>query len=575
MLTGEHSGDPRQNNAPSVLTRILTALGYEPPDDASSLEQILVRAYNASEEARPFFDWLCAAFEDALDDSQPQVSPSSLGASWSVLSEKESEAYEELRALGFLDDSALANFSDEAVDDLDTPASVDEELEASIALLSEQLKQVREQVKVLDVQHQCLLNSQAEGASKSSVLAKQESVAEQALVDLDTGVRALSLQMDAAVTEAASAAGKLADLALALAGKSPPTARAVHHHPPPPAYLHQCAAEFAAWNNADDDLNARLSASMDGIYPRDPREPELPIFADSLPAEGGPPELDLPPEMAAELERLTGLYSITERDQHIALLRATYSKEQLSALEEHLADRNATHTGILNPVPPDPTAETKRELVTLQHLLESIAARSTSIPFLASIYTAARADRTSRLDAATALTQDSRASLARATLLHYNLSAERRALREQGAAMLAVAEHVTTADTALTQQITALSTTAKVPSRDAGDAALAGFLTRITKTKAKIRDDNGPDVAHNVQEHTPWERITVRETLPRLTTQTDTLRTLLCEHTLTAVPLIAPKELLDGEQAVKEATSDLGRALRDAAAMAAAAGGAR
>ncbi|KAJ3146521.1 hypothetical protein HDU89_006204 [Geranomyces variabilis] len=573
MLTGEHSGDPRQNNAPSVLTRILTALGYEPPDDASSLEQTLVRAYNASEDAWPFFDWLCAAFEDALDDSQPQVSLSSLGTSWSVLSEKESEAYEELQALGVLDDSALAGFSDEAVDDLDAPASVDEELEASIGLLSEQLKQVREHVKVLDVQHQCLLNSQEEGASKSSVLAKQQSVAEQDLVDLDTGVRALSLQMDAAVTEAASAAGKLADLALA--EQTPPTARSIHHHPPPPAYLHQCAAEIAAWNNADDDLDARLSASLHGIYPRDPREPDLPIFADSLPAEGGPPELDLPAELAAELERLTGLFPITERDQHIALLRATYSKEQLAALEQHLANRKATHTSILNPVPPEITAETTRELVTLQLLWESIAARSTSIPFLASIYIAARADRASRLDAATALTQDSRASLARATLLHYNLSAERRALREQGAAMLAVAEHVTTADTGLTQQITALSTTAQVPARDAGDAALTGFLTRITQTKAKVRSGNGPDVAHNVQEHTPWGRITVRETLPRLTTQTDTLRTLLCEHTLTAVPLLAPKELMDGEQAVKEATSDLGRALRDAAAMAAAAGGAR
>ncbi|KAJ3165429.1 hypothetical protein HDU88_004225 [Geranomyces variabilis] len=573
MLTGEHSGDPRQNNAPSVLTRILTALGYEPPDDASSLEPILNRAYNASEDARPFFDWLCAAFEDALDGSQPQVSLSSLGTSWSVLSEEESEAYEELRALGFLDDSALAEFSDEAVDDLDAPASVDEELEASIALLSEQLKQVREHVKVLDVQHQCLLNSQEGGASKSSVLAKQECVAQQALVDLDTGVRALSLQMDAAVTEAASAAGKLADLALA--EHTPPTARPIHHHPPPPAYLHQCAAEIAAWNNADDDLDARLVSCMDGIYPRDPREPDLPIFADSLPAEGGPPVLDLPAELAAELERLTGLYSITERDQHIALLRATYSKEQLKALEERLADRNATHTSISHPALPDPTAETMQELVTLQHLWESIATRSTSIPFLASVYSATRADRASRLDAATALTQDSRASLARATLLHYNLCAERRALREQGAAMLAVAEHVTTADTSLTQQITALSTTTKVPARDAGDAAFAGFLTRITQTRAEIRSGNGPDVAHNVQEHAPWERITVRETLPRLITQTDTLRTVLCEHTLTAVPLLAPKALLDGEQAVKEATSDLGRALRDAAAMAAAAGGAR
>ncbi|KAJ3173980.1 E3 ubiquitin-protein ligase hrd1 [Geranomyces variabilis] len=584
MLTGHHGGDPRQNNAPSALTRILTALAYEPPDDASAnLERMLHRAYNASEDARPFFDWLCAAFEDALD-LETYCSPSSLGSSWSVLSEEESEAYEELRALGVFDESVLAEYSDKAVDGLSAPATVDEELEASIELLSEQLKQVQEHVKALDVQHQCLLNSQEAAASKSSMLAKQESVAEQALVDLDSGVRALSLQMDAAVTEAATSAGKLADLAFA--EQTPPTARLTHHHHPP-AYLHQCTAEIAAWNNADRDLDAWLSASIDGVYPKDPREPpDLLIFADLLPAEGGPPELDLPPELAAELERLTSLYSLTERDHHIALLRAAYSKEKLAALEEHTADRKGVPprpTTTSHPTPADPTSETRHALATLQHLWNSIAARSTSIPFLASIYTAARAERTSRLDAATALTQDLRASLSRATLLHYNMFAERRVLREQSAAMLAVAEHVATADTGLTQRIAALSTTSTTtaPARDdaGSDDALAGFLTRIAQTasshSARDGGDGGPDTHSDFQHQTPWERIAVRETLPWLAAQTDTLWTLLGQHALTAVPLLAPKELLDGEQAVKEATSDLGRALRDASAMAAAAGGVR
>ncbi|KAJ3152422.1 hypothetical protein HDU86_005602 [Geranomyces michiganensis] len=561
MLTGETCG-------PSVLTRILTALGYEPPSDASAdLEQILTRAY-ASEDARPFLDWLCAAFTDALD-VPPQVSVP-LGTCWNVLSEEESEAWEELQALGLIAESGLTEYSDEAEDI--AQSTDNEELEASIELLTEQLKRVTEHVKTLDLQHQCLFNSHAVAASKSTTLSKKEIVAEQTLVDLDDEVRALSLQIDAAVTEAATAAGKLADLAA-----TEQTARSTHHYPLAPAeYLYQCAAEIAAWSDADDDLDSRLSACFDKIYPRDPRDPDMPILTDSLHADG-PPQLDLPAELAAEFDRLTSLFSLTERDHHIASLRAFHIKEKVAALEEHLADRKTIPPTVKDSTPLDPADETIRALDTLQQLWDSAAARSISIPFLASIYTRARVDRESRLHAATTLTQDLRALLARATLLHDNLVAERRALREQGAAMQAVAEHVTTIDAGLTARIDALTLkkpssratntattkyTAKTSTRDAsGHDALAGFLTRVIKVGSS--SCRTPDASSQI----PLERIAVRETLPRLMAHTETLRAVLCEHMLTAVPLLAPKELLDGEQAVREATADLGRALRDATAI--------
>ncbi|KAI8916665.1 hypothetical protein DFJ77DRAFT_460783 [Powellomyces hirtus] len=563
MLTAEDERQTYEDPSPETLARILDDLGYKPPRSSAPVQETLEWAF-ALENSVPFLEWLCVAFgnDGGVAESKSNTETCrNYRAGWDVLSSAEYSTYEELKAMGFVNEEALEGSLElmETGPGKGSPADI----EADMVRLEGELKRVQEEIKTMDLQLGCLKQSQVKATIRAEKLTAQSEAAERTLNEVDLETSNLSLRMDAAMTEAADSCRRIVNLST------------LGNPPMQPTYLHQCAPQISELINVDEMHERFLSSGFAHIFPQDPRQSELPIFDEPLSPQIQPSasHLHIHLELAAEMDRMRGLLVSTEREHYTASLRAHYSESKMAALVDNLGNLGSNPcTTACTPTTNSPDdADDVRAIVNMLHpLWQQIAAMHVVVPFLHEIFQMTMKNREKRLKQGAELIRHLRQQAARLMFLGHAVRNEKHCLREQGHLLQAVAETLTCAHSGVSTRLNEMSQSRNTkPASSSQIDVLSTLLSRVAgpcdESLAKRIAQDGTDAARAAHDAEHQADMNCRTSVISLKEKTDALLTLLYEHAVTAEPLLVPKDLLDAEHRVREKTGHVGRMLHDAA----------
>ncbi|KAJ3076784.1 hypothetical protein HDU98_000084 [Podochytrium sp. JEL0797] len=348
-----------------TLASRLVSLGL--PSSEKHVTSLLEWTFAVDESAlRPFLDWLSVSFEAQSKPLLQNNAASERLFGFSVLSEEEAAAYEELVKSSLKISPPSAPLLNE--DEFDFYYEDNEAVDAEIADLELELAEMREYLAVLEQEESILTDSKAEVEQQSLDLIETEETVSQKLTKQSAILENTSLKMDVAARDLLARIDQI--IRNASTSEHDEGIEGVIGQSE--YYLFQCIQPLASFIREDETL----SENMISFYEEEFNHNRTRAASETLESNSTAETTQgLRKELQMEMERLTELHAFTEQQRLDALLACTFAETKLKYIQQS----DISSSGVSQQ-----KTTTKSHLIASHHLHSQITATQHPLPSLLS-----------------------------------------------------------------------------------------------------------------------------------------------------------------------------------------------